>query len=135
MSLPVQPEEILAAAQAAIEAAVRKGEGAGRSDFDLRVAARLLAVLQREQRQGRAAEAAERAGLLQLLRTQGMDDTEVDAEAEPAGANAPALDALRQRLCEGIAAGRLPADDPALCAHLWHTTLARLAIDNPAYRW
>lgn len=127
MSLPARPEEILAAAQAAIEAAVRREEGAGRADFDLRVAARLLGVLQREQRQGTAVEADERAGLLRLLCAHGMADDDA--------AGGVSVDALRQRLCDGMADGRPAADDPSLLLHLWRTTLARLAIDNPAYRW
>ncbi|WP_295525911.1 DUF6285 domain-containing protein [uncultured Pseudacidovorax sp.] len=127
MNLPAQPEEILAAAQSAIEAAVRREEGAGRSDFDLRVAARLLGVLQREQRQGKAAEADERAGLLRLLCAHGMANDDM--------AGGASLDALRQRLCDGMADDRLAVDDPSLLVHLWRTTLARLAIDNPAYRW
>lgn len=127
MNLPAQPEEILAAAQSAIEAAVRREEGAGRSDFDLRVAARLLGVLQREQRQGDAAEAEERAGLLRLLCAHGMADDDL--------AGGASVDELRQRLCDGMADDRLAVDDPSLLVHLWRTTLARLAIDNPAYRW
>ncbi len=85
------------------------GRGAGRSDFDLRVAARLLGVLQREQRQGGAAGVAERVGLPRLLRAHGLAD--------------------------GIAEGRLPADAPSVHTYLWRTTQGRLAIDNPAYRW
>ena len=36
-------------------------------------------------------------------------------------------------LAAAIADGRLGPADPALLAHLWQTTLDRLAVDQPGY--
>ena len=36
-------------------------------------------------------------------------------------------------LSQAIAQGRVALDDPALLAHLWQTTLDRLAVDQPGY--
>lgn len=43
------------------------------------------------------------------------------------------LAALNRRLCTEIAAGRLGLDSPELIEHLWLTTLAKLAVDQPRY--
>ncbi|MDR3465498.1 MAG: DUF6285 domain-containing protein [Xanthobacteraceae bacterium] len=43
------------------------------------------------------------------------------------------LAALNARLCARIADGSLAADDPRLVAHLWATTLDKLAVDQPSY--
>jgi hypothetical protein len=79
--------------------------------FQARVAANALELAAREWQQAPAAEVADRARLQALL---GQD-------GEPA------------ELCRRIADGRLRSDDPALLAHLWAGTLARVAIDQPAY--
>lgn len=83
--------------------------------FQARVAANALDLAAREWRQAPAAEAADRARLVALLGHDG----------DPA--------ALEAELCRRIAEGRLSTDDPALLDHLWAGTLARLAIDQPAY--
>lgn len=88
--------------------------------YDARIAMRLLEVLAREQAQGPAARHDELAGLRVLLRGVGHGMT---------------LAALRSRLCEAIAHGDIGLDHPGLVTHLWRTALARLAIDQPAYRW
>ena len=88
--------------------------------FDQRVAARLVGLLEREAAQGGAADAAEQAGLLALLK---------DADA------AQDLPALRARLCERIRRGESGLGDAALVEHLWRSALAQAAIDSPDYRW
>lgn len=118
MKRPGSATEIAVAAREALAAAIPALQGA--TAFDARVAARLLQVLQREQEQGAAAEAAERARLRALL---------------PDTADELSLQALREQLCEAIAGGSMAPEQPQLLRHLWSTALAQLAIDNPAYRW
>jgi len=121
--LPASPDEILRATRELMEVAAR---GEAPPAFDLRVAARLLDLLQREWALGEVARREERAGLRVLL---------------PETDDAASDEALRARLCERIAnaprrEGEEGApDDEALHAHLWRTALARLAIDSPSYRW
>jgi hypothetical protein len=87
----------------------------GRTGFHARVAVNVLEIVQREMTLGPAAEAQETGRLRALLGTPG------DA-AE-----------LTRELCARIAAGRLDPADPALVRHLWATTLATVAIDQPNY--
>jgi hypothetical protein len=87
----------------------------GRLAFHARVAANALAIVKRELELGPAADRADAARLAALL---GM-------EGEPA--------ALTEELCRRIAAGEIAGDDPALIEHLWATTLATLAVDQPGY--
>lgn len=81
-----------------------------------RVAANLLDIARRQLLEDPAVAAAEVQRLQALL-----DRTDTD------------LAALNQALAEAIAAGRLSLDSPGLAAHLWHTTLAKLAVDQPNY--
>lgn len=85
--------------------------------YQVRVAANMLAVAQREVEQGAAAQAREAEGLRALL----------GAEAPPD------LQAARRLLCERIAAGRMDLATPGLLAHLRRTAADKLAIDQPGY--
>jgi hypothetical protein len=87
----------------------------GRLAFHARVAANVLGIVGRELTQGPAADRADAARLAALL----------GIEGEPA--------ALTEELCRRIAAGEIAADEPALIEHLWATTLATLAVDQPGY--
>jgi hypothetical protein len=87
----------------------------GRLAFHARVAANVLAIVRRELTLGPDADRADAARLAALL---GQDG---DAAA------------LTEELCRRIAAGEIAADDPALIGHLWATTLATLAVDQPGY--
>ncbi len=87
----------------------------GRLAFHARVAANVLAIVKRELSLGPDADRADAARLAALLGQEG------DAAAQTA------------ELCRRIAAGELAADDPALIEHLWATTLATLAVDQPGY--
>jgi hypothetical protein len=87
----------------------------GRLAFHARVAANVLAIVGRELAQGPAADRADAARLAELLGHAG----------DPA--------ALTEELCRRIEAGEIAADDPALIDHLWATTLATLAVDQPNY--
>jgi hypothetical protein len=87
----------------------------GRTAFHARVAANALAIVARELEQGGPANEDEHARLRQLLNTDGT------------------LDELNRELCRRIQDGRLSWNDPTLASHLTHTTLAKVAIDQPNY--
>lgn len=106
--------ELIAAVRVFLEAdAMPRLEG--RAAFHARVAANALAIVERELAEAPAGGAAEHARLRALL-----------------GEDGP-LDALDRALCGRIRAGTLAPDTPALRAHLWETTLAKVAIDQPRY--
>ena len=85
----------------------------GRVSFHAKVAANALRIVQREL--GSGAAAAEAARLRELT----------GADGDPA--------ALNSLLAQRIRTGELPADDPALRAHLVRSVLTRIAVDNPRY--
>jgi hypothetical protein len=87
----------------------------GRLAFHARVAANVLDIVRRELATGDAAAADERARLAALLGREGDAAT------------------LNAELCRGLREGAFAPDDPALLAHLWATTLATVAIDQPQY--
>lgn len=43
------------------------------------------------------------------------------------------LSALNEELCEAIRAGTADVSSPVLRQHLWSTTMAKLAVDQPGY--
>ena len=87
----------------------------GHAAFHARVAANALDVVKREIELRPAAEREEHARLTTLLRTEGP------------------LEELNALLSRRIAAGELSLQTPGLAAHLWATTLAKVAIDQPTY--
>lgn len=87
--------------------------------FHARVAANALQVVRRQIALAPAQEAAERERLAALPAGLGTDD--------------PDLVRANLALAAAIADGRLDPADPALLAHLWQTTLDRLAVDQPGY--
>jgi uncharacterized protein DUF6285 len=87
----------------------------GRLAFHARVAANALAIVKRELELGPAADQADAARLKSLLGMEGDNS------------------ALTEELCRRIEAGEIAADDPALVEHLWASTLATLAVDQPNY--
>lgn len=90
----------------------------GRNAYLARVAANTLDIVARELEQAPAADAAERQRLLALL-----------DGADPAHT----LEELNAELCERIRTGVIGARTPGLLAHLWTTTLAAVAVDQPGY--
>lgn len=90
-----------------------------RSAYLLKVVANLLDIIARESNQGRQLDAQETASLAHLL---GVD--------HPADASE-----LNVLLCKQIMQGDIALDSPSLWQHLCATTEARLAIDNPRYRY
>jgi hypothetical protein len=87
----------------------------GSAAFEARVCANALDLVARQLARGADADAAERGRLEVLL-----------------GASGSLAD-LNALLCARIADGSLAADDPAMLAHLWATTLDKLAVDQPTY--
>jgi hypothetical protein len=85
--------------------------------YQARVAANMVDTVARQTALGPAADAAERRRLQVLL---GLPD-----EAD--------LGALNRRLASRLADGALDSSHPGLADHLWATTLAKLAVDQPGY--
>ena len=94
-------------------ALARAGDGA--LAYQAKVAANMLDIAGRQIDRAPAEQAAEGARLQALL------------------GDAGSLEALNQRLAERIASGELAAGQPGLGEHLWLTTLAKLAVDQPGY--
>jgi hypothetical protein len=87
----------------------------GRVRLHARVAANVVALVQRELALAPASDAAERARLEALLGRAGT------------------LAQLNAELVRRIRAGELALDHAPLLEHLWATTLEKLAVDNPDY--
>jgi len=87
----------------------------GATAYQARVAANMLDIARRQLELAPALEAAELDRLRSLLGTDGD------------------LAALNRLLCERIAAGTVTLATPGLADHLWRTTLAKLAVDQPGY--
>jgi hypothetical protein len=83
--------------------------------FQLRVAANAVEICQRELTLAPKADAEELARLRALL---GVDGD---------------LMALNRELARRIRAGQMTLETPGLADHLWTTTLAKLAVDQPTY--
>ncbi|MBL8350151.1 MAG: hypothetical protein JNL87_07525 [Burkholderiaceae bacterium] len=83
--------------------------------YHSRVAANMLDIVRRQVALAPAADAAE-LRRLQALLGEGGD-----------------LATLNRRLAERIADATLGPETPGLAEHLWHTTLDKLAVDQPGY--
>ena len=83
--------------------------------FQARVAANAVDLAAREAALAPKFDAEEKARLKALL-----------------GADGDLL-ALNRKLADQIAAGTLTLDTPDLKEHLWATSMAKLAVDQPAY--
>ena len=108
------PSEVIGAVAHFLKTVVA-AETTGAMSFQARVAANALEMMRRELDLAPAEDAAELARLKALL---GEDGT---------------LAELNQRLADQIAAGTLDLTTPGLKDHLWATTLAKLAVDQPTY--
>jgi hypothetical protein len=87
----------------------------GHASFHARVAANALDIVKREIELRPAAERDEHKRLQALLHTDGP------------------LDELNSLLSRRIAAGEVGLQTPGVAEHLWATTLAKVAIDQPTY--
>ncbi len=114
------PEQLLAAVarflrEDAGPALGRQGDNA--LAYQARVAANMVDTVARQTQLAPATDAAERRRLQALL---GLPD-----EAD--------LAALNRRLASRLADGTIDSSHPGLADHLWATTLAKLAADQPGY--
>jgi hypothetical protein len=87
----------------------------GHNAFKLRVAINILDLVTRQLTLTEGSEAAEAERLAKLLGISG------------------ALIEQNRVLAERIAKGELALATPGLADHLWQTTLAKLAVDQPNY--
>jgi hypothetical protein len=87
----------------------------GHSAFKLRVAINALDLVTRQLTLDQGSDAAEAARLTRLLGRQGS------------------LGELNRALADRIAQGTADLQTPGLADHLWQTTLAKLAVDQPNY--
>jgi len=87
----------------------------GHNAFKLRVAINALDLVTRQLRLEEGSDAAEAARLSQLLGQQGS------------------LGELNRALADRIAKGEADLQTPGLADHLWHTTMDKLAVDQPNY--
>ncbi len=87
----------------------------GATAYQARVAANMIDIARRQIELSVAQEAEE----LQRLRALLGRDVE--------------LTEANRLLCDRIAAGMLTLTTPGLADHLWRTTLAKLAVDQPSY--
>jgi hypothetical protein len=109
------PDEILAACARLMREDLLP-QLAGRSAFMVRVAANAVDLVQRQIALAAASDEAERARLTALLGREGD------------------LATLNAELCDAIESGDVNSETPGLLAqHLWATTLAKLAVDQPNY--
>ncbi|HTX50990.1 MAG TPA: DUF6285 domain-containing protein [Caulobacteraceae bacterium] len=108
------PSEIIGAVAAFLKNVVA-AETQGALSFNARVAANALEMMKRELDTAPAEDAAELERLRAIL---GRDGTLFDLNAE---------------LSRRIEAGEVGLTTPGLKDHLWATTLAKLAVDQPTY--
>jgi hypothetical protein len=87
----------------------------GHNAFKLRVAINMLDLVVRQLTSEQGSDAAEAVRLSKLL---GIDGSLID---------------LNRTLAEKIANGEVDLATPGLSEHLWQTTLAKLAVDQPNY--
>lgn len=87
----------------------------GRLSFQARVAANALEMMRRHLDLAPATEAAEQARLVRILGQEGD------------------LMALNIELSRRLGSGEANLATPGLADHLWATTLAKMAVDQPSY--
>jgi hypothetical protein len=87
----------------------------GHNAFKLRVAVNILDLVTRQLRLEQDSDAAEADRLAKLL---GIEGSLID---------------LNRALAEKIASGEVNLTTPGVTEHLWQTTLAKLAVDQPNY--
>jgi hypothetical protein len=109
-----KPDEILAAVARFLRE-VAAPATSGHVSFNLRVAANAIEMSRRQLDLDPPAAGAEAARLSGILGTQGD------------------LAALNAELCRRIELGEADLSTPGLADHLWATTLAKLAVDQPTY--
>jgi hypothetical protein len=87
----------------------------GHNAFKLRVAINMLDLVARQLTQAEESDATETVSLRKLL---GIDGGLID---------------LNRALADKIASGEVDLSTPGMPEHLWQTTMAKLAVDQPSY--
>ncbi len=108
------PSEVIGAVAVFLKTVVA-AQTTGATSFQARVAANALEMMRRQLDLAPAEDAAELARLKVLLGTEGS------------------LVELNVELARRIEAGELDLTTPGLSDHLWATTMAKLAVDQPTY--
>ena len=108
------PDEILGAVARLMRETLLP-QTSGRSAFMLRVAANAVDLVQRQIALAALSDEEERARLTSLLQRDGE------------------LAELNAALCAAIESREIGGETPGLAEHLWATTLAKLAVDQPNY--
>ena len=108
------PDEIIAAVARFLRDVAAPATG-GHLSFNLKVCANALEMSRRQLTLDPPAAEAERASLGRLLGADGD------------------LAALNAEFSRRLAAGELDFATPGVADHLWKTTLAKLAVDQPTY--
>lgn len=114
MQDPPSAAELLEAAAAFLRE-IAVPQLSGHASFHARVAANALDIVKRELELRPAAERDEHTRLSALLQADGT------------------LGELNALLSRRIAAGEVGLQTPGVAEHLWATTLAKVAIDQPTY--
>ena len=109
-----RPETLVAAVAAFLRAEIAP-QIKGGANFQLRVAVNALELVTRQLVLAPGNDAAEQYSLERLLGRTGT------------------LDELNAALCAAIAAGSAKLESRELQRHLWSTTMAKLAVDQPSY--
>ena len=108
------PPEVLASVAAFLRTVVAV-ETKGATSFQARVAANALEMMRRQLDLAPDADADERDRLTALLGREGR------------------LFELNSELARHLEAGEVDLSTPGVRAHLWKTTMAKLAVDQPTY--
>jgi hypothetical protein len=109
-----KPQELIKAVTGLLKDTVLP-QLSGRTAFEVRVAINALQLVDRELEHAANADRTELQRLEQLL---GRSGTLLD---------------LNRDLCERIASGAIEPSDQRLKEHLWASTMAKLAVDQPTY--
>jgi Domain of unknown function (DUF6285) len=112
------PEELIKAVADFLRDEIAPGIS-GHHAFKLRVSLNALDLVTRQLALEKAGDAAEAVRLKALLGTQAGD---LNSLAE-----------LNRALADRIARGEVDLQAPGLSAHLWRTTMDKLAVDQPNY--
>jgi hypothetical protein len=111
---PPRPETLVAAVAAFLRAEIAP-QIKGVANFQLRVAINALELVARQLDLAPGSDAAELRSLEKLLGRTGT------------------LDELNTALCGAIGDGSAKLESRQLQRHLWSTTMAKLAVDQPSY--
>jgi hypothetical protein len=108
------PEELIRAVADFLRHDIAPGIS-GHNSFKLRVSINALDLVMRQLALAQGSDAAEAARLTRLLGEEGT------------------LGELNRILADRIAKGEADLETPGLAAHLWQTTMDKLAVDQPNY--